>query len=526
MNLGDFLTRIRDRWQIMGGFLRVASVLVSIVVLISLSYIIVDLVKPSYVTLFSSLEPTDANAVTEELKAMKVPYRLIDQGRTVLVPEKQVYETRNQLTSNGILTNDGKGFGLFDESKFGQSNFEQQVNYQRALQEELRRTVLHIDGVKDARVHLVMPAKSVFVDDAGITTASVTLTLAQGVTLTRSQVQGIGALFVGSVEGLKVENLYIIDNFGNVLSDELILALDPDVLLNKMTVEQLKLQREYERQLEKKIQEMLSPITGANNFVAKVTAELDFNKQEITRNSSDNPDNQKVSEYHLKESGRQGDVGGPVGTDSNITQYPYSSELYSTNYTKEEDTINYQSSTSQETVVSAPGQVKRLSVAVVVNDNTDIIKDEAKIKDAVATAVGLNYARGDQISVTSQYFDDTVEKKAAADAAQAKYARDRLNMYILIAVCAFLLLLLLILLIAYLVRRRRRRREERFAAEQEEIEAAEALAAEEELAEGAAMAELEPHIPDPIESKQDMIRGMAKEKPSDIAEVLKLWLRD
>ena len=525
MNLSDFLTRIRDRWELMGTFLRVSAVLVSIVVMISLSYLIVDFVRPTYVTLFSSLEPVDANAITEELKSMKVPYRLIDQGRTVLVPEKQVYETRNQLTSNGVLTNDGRGFGLFDESRFGQSNFEQQVNYQRALQEELRRTVLHIDGVKDARVHLVMPEKSLFIEDQGLTTASVTLTLDSGVALTRQQVQGIGALFIGSVEGLTTDNLYIIDNMGNVLSDELLLGLDPDLLLSQLTVEQLRLQREYERQLEKKIQEMLLPITGANNFVAKVTAELDFNKQEITRNSNENPDNQMISEHHLRETGRAADIGGPVGTDSNITQYPYATDLYGSQYTREEDTVNYQSSSSQETVISAPGQVKRLSVAVVVNDNTDTIKDEAKIRDAVAAAIGFSYARGDQISVTSQYFDDSADRQAQADAAQAQYERERNRLYILIAVCVFIILLLLILLIAYLVRRIRRRREERIIMEMEELEAAEAEAAEAE-AQLPTIAELEPFVPDPIDSKQDMLRNLAKDKPNDIAEVLKLWLRD
>ncbi|MCL2767059.1 MAG: flagellar M-ring protein FliF, partial [Peptococcaceae bacterium] len=192
MNLSDFLAHIRNRWQIMGTFLRVSAVVVAVVVLVSASYLITDAIRPNYVTLFSSMEPGTASAVTEELKSMSVPYRITDQGRTILVPEQYVYETRNQLASTGILTNDGRGFGLFDDSRFGQSNFEQQVNYQRALQDELRKTVMHIDGVRDARVHLVLPEKSVFIDDKGDTKASVTVTMEPGESLTRQQVQGIG----------------------------------------------------------------------------------------------------------------------------------------------------------------------------------------------------------------------------------------------------------------------------------------------------------------------------------------------
>jgi flagellar M-ring protein FliF len=378
-----------------------------------------------------------------------------------------------------------------------------------------------------------MPTKSVFVSEQEDTTASVTLTLKPDQKLTFPQVQGIGALFIGSVHGLKPENLHIIDSAGNVLSDELSLASSPDLMLTKATVEQMRLQREYERDLEKKIRQMLVLITGLDNFVATVTAELDFNKQEINRSTNENPDNLKISEHHVRETGRAGDFGGPVGTDSNITQVPFAQTLNSTNYTREEDTINYQTGTSQEMVIQAPGQVKRLSVAVVINDNTDLIKDEGKIKDAVAAAIGFNYERGDQISVTSQFFDDSAQRRADAEAKRLADEKAKNQLYMLIAAGILLLLLLLILLIAWIasvLRRRRERKAERLAAELEEREAAEVaameLADQEELAAAAAIAELEPRIPEPVETKQDLLRKMAGDKPNDIADVLKLWLRD
>lgn len=515
MNLGGFIATFKERWQALSRNQKIISVLVAAGVLICLIYLLLVVTRPKYAPLLTGLDPKEAGAIAENLKTLNIPYKLADQGQTITVPESQVYEARIQLASNGVLGGGGKGFELFDQSKFGQSDFDQQVNYQRALQEELRRTVVCLEGVQDARVHLVLPPKSVFANDQGVPTASVALTLKPSAELKREQVQGICDLFVGSVEGLKPENIHIIDSKGNVLSDDLTLKSDPDVVLTKTTLEQQKLQRDYEKELEKRVQQMLVRITGHNNSVAMVTADLDFSKQQVTSSTNTNPDNVKVSEHSVRETGSGSELGNAVGTDTNITTTPFAQTTGASSFSKEENTINYQVSTVQETMVAAPGRVKRLSAAVVVNDYPGSQVDVQKIKDAVAAAIGYDESRGDQISVSSMAFDDSLQKKLDAEEAQAKSARERERMIIYATVAAILLLLLLALLIVFIVRRRRSA--QRLLEEEEEID---------ETFIPVGVLEQESEQQEYKDDKQEQIRKLASEKPNDIAEILKLWLKD
>jgi len=515
LNLGGYLAMFKERWQALSRTHKIISVLVAVGILLCFIYLGLMAVRPSYELLLSGLDPKEAGVIAEKLKTMKIPYQLADQGQTIKVPKAQVDEARIQLASSGVLGGIGKGFELFDQNKFGQSDFDQQVNYQRALQEELRRTIIHLEGVQDARVHLVLPKKSVFVNDQGTSAASVALTLKPAAQLKPEQIQGICDLFVGSVEGLKPENIHIIDNAGNVLSDNLKLNSDPDVVLTKTTLEQQKLQREYEKELEKRVQQMLTRITGQNNSVAMVTADLDFSKQQVNSTTNTNPDNVKVSEHTVRETGTGSETGGAVGTDSNITTTPFAQSIDSSKYSKEDSTINYQVSSKQETLVAAPGRVRRLSAAVVVKDNAESPVDVQKIKDAVAAAIGYDQSRGDQISVSSMAFDDSLQKKLEAEAAQEKIAKETRRLYIYAAIAGVLLLALLALLVMYLLKRRRARR---LIEEEEEIEVEKAF-----IPVGALEQEPEQELRD---DKQEQIRKLASEKPGDIAEILKLWLRD
>jgi len=514
LNLGGYKAMFKERWQALSRNQKIISVMVAAGILVSFIYLILVATRPSYEPLLSGLDPKEAGVIAEKLKTMKIPYQLADQGQTIKVPKSQVYEARIQLASSGVLGGDGKGFELFDQNKFGQSDFDQQVNYQRALQEELRRTISHLEGVQDARVHLVLPQKSVFINDQGTPTASVALKLKPAAQLKPEQVQGVCDLLVGSVEGLKPENIHIIDNAGNVLSENLKSYGDPDMVLTKATLEQQKLRREYEKELEKRIQQMLTRITGQNNYVAMVTADLDFNKQQVNSTTNTNPDNLKVSERIVKETGSGVETGGAVGTDSNITTTPFAQNIGSSNYSKEDSIINYQVSTRQETMVAAPGRVKRLSAAVVVKDNVDNPADVQKIKDAVAAAIGYDQSRGDQISVTSMTFDDSLQKKLEAEAAQEKIAKERGRLIIFAAVAGILLLALLVLLVMYLLKRRRAA--QGLINEEEEIEEA-------FIPVGVLEQQPEQELKD---DKQEQIRKLAYEKPNDVAEILKLWLRE
>jgi flagellar M-ring protein FliF len=468
--------------------------------------------RPAFEPLFSGLEAKDAGIIVEKLKTMKIPYQLTDQGKTIKVPESQVYEARIQLASSGTLGGGGMGFELFDQNKFGQTDFEQQVGYQRALQEELRRTVVQMDGVEQARVHLVLPQKSVFVNDQGTPTASVALKLKPTARVKPEQVQGICDLFVGSVEGLKPENVHIIDTEGNVLSDNL-KSSDPKILAARATFDQQKAQRDYEKELEKRVQLMLSRVMGQNNAVVMVTADLDFSQQQTTSTIASNPDNLKISEHAIKETGTGQNSGGVPGVDSNIPTTPVVQGLGSSDYSREDNTTNYQVSTIQDTVVKAPGGVRRLSASVVVNEGT-VPADVQKVRDVVAAAIGYDTVRGDAINVSGMVFDDSYQKKIEAEMAQAEAAaRDRERFIAYVLAGGALLAVILILAVILLRRRSAQRvdedREEGFIAVRD-------MEAEMEAEQGKEVGK----------DKQNQVRNIARDNPRELAEVLKVWIKD
>lgn len=509
MSPGGLIARFRERWQNLNQTQKIISALVAAGVVVCLVYLGQVATRPAFAPLFSGLEPKDAGIIVEKLKTMKIPYQITDQGKTIKVPERQVYEARIQLASSGALGGGGMGFELFDQNKFGQTDFEQQVGYQRALQEELRRTVVQLDGVEQARVHLVIPQKSVFVNDQGTPTASVALKLKPTARIKPEQVQGICDLFVGSVEGLKPENVHVIDTEGNVLSDNL-KSSDPKILAARAAFDQQKAQRDYEKELEKRVQHMLARVMGQSNAVAMVTADLDFSQQQTTSTLASNPDDLKISEHTIKETGKGKETGGAPGTDSNITTTPFAQGTGSSDYSREENTTNYQVSTKQETVVKAPGGVRRLSASVVVNEGT-VPVDVQKVRDVVAAAIGYDQSRGDQINVSGMAFDDSYQKKIDAEMAQAEAKareRDRLFTYTLAGGA-----LLFVILTLFVILLRRRRSAQRVTEDEEE----------EFIAVKDIEAEREQEV---RENKQNQIRDIAKEKPGEVAEILKVWIKE
>lgn len=506
MNPGDLLVRLKERWQALNPTQQKVAALVAVGIVVSLFFFVHLLLQPAYAPLLTELDPKDAGVIIEDLKTMKVPYQIADQGKTIMVPESQVYETRIQLANNGSLGG-GIGFELFDQNKFGQTDFEQQVGYQRALQEELRRTLVQIEGVDQARVHLVIPQKSVFINtDQGTPSASVALKLKPGARLKNEQVQGICDILVGSLEGLKPENVHIIDTEGNVLSDNLD-SSDTGAVMTRTALEQQKAQREYEKELEKRVQQMLTRILGQDKAVAMVTAELDFNQQQTTSTTATNPQDLKISERSVRESGSGTEAGGAPGTDSNVTTTPFIEGAGSSNYTREENEINYQVNTVQETVINAPGSVRRLSASVVVSESDGPV-DTQKVQDVVAAAIGFDQSRGDQINVSSMVFDDTFQKKVGEELAQMEKEAEAERLYTFALIGGIVLVALVLALIIW----RRRSAQRIDTAEGEEFVPLTEVEVEE--------------IPEYKDDKQQKVRDMAREKPQEIAELLKVWIKD
>jgi flagellar M-ring protein FliF len=508
MDPKPILAPIKERWQALPRSRQVLFTAAAAGLLATVIYLAVLIAQPAYAPLFTGLEPKQAGKIAEELKNMKVPYRLEDQGKTITVPEGQVHNVRIQLASKGILADSGAGWELFDRQKFGVTDFEQQVNYQRALEGELSRTITSLDEVEQARVHLVLPKESLFLDNQVEPSASIALKLKGE--LKPEQVKGIMDLVVGSVQGMKPENVHIIDMEGNVLSDNLALA-DERAKLMKLSMDQYQIRRQYEKELETRIQQMLTKILGPNKAVAMVTADLDFDQRQTTTTTVQ--PGQTLSQQTITESGSGTGAGGAPGTN---TAQPGQTIPALTGgnsqYQKQQTITNYQLGSQQQTLVAAPGTLRRLSIAVVLNGNYSAPQVQ-QIQDMVSAAVGLQQNRGDQINVSAMPFDTSYLDQFRQETAQPPTMLAGLKKYWPVAAGAAGLLMGLLLLILFIRRRRRRAYE---------------LEAVEEMPKTPVVTG---HVPAPEEKpaqpgRTQQIREMAREKPAQVAEVLKLWLKE
>lgn len=400
--------------------------------------------RPSMSTLFSNLQSADAAAISDRLRDLKVPYEISDDGSLIKVPSNQVYDLRNRMTTQGLPAGGTVGFEIFNKSNFGMSEFNQKVSYLQALQGELVRTISQLAQVEGARVHLVMPEDQLYTEKEQDAKASVVLRLKRGMTLGDDQVAGIVRLVASSVEGLKPENVEITDTNANMLSEA---TGDSGGLNARLSATQARLKREYEQTMQKDIQSMLDNVAGPGKSVVRVSARMNFDHTEKTEESvtpgATAGKGVLVSEDTVSEtySGAAARSRGPVSVTQlrpGTTTGPSGSD-----YTHTETSNKYEITKSKVHTVLAPGQVERLSVAVMLDRAIGSDKIPA-IQDTVKAAVGLDEARGDQITVSSVMFDkadDKAQQKEEAAAAKTDLiktiAKDGAAIILLIAFLFF-----------------------------------------------------------------------------------------
>ncbi|MFW6180084.1 MAG: flagellar basal-body MS-ring/collar protein FliF, partial [Desulfohalobiaceae bacterium] len=367
--------------------------------------------RPQYEVLYSDLSQEDASQVVEELKDQGVDYKLENQGKTILVPSDQVYELRLDVAGKDLMQDSGEGLELFQETQIGQTDFVQQVNYQRALQGELSSTISGMPEVQGARVHLVLPERSLFIEERTPASASVMLRMESGGDLDQSQIQGIVNLVATAVEGLDKENITVADASGNLLSQ----PQDEDSIQG-LTNTQLEYKTKLENALQQRIERMLGPVIGQGRIMARVNADVDFSEKNIFKENFD-PDSQVVrSEQKTREqsSGTAGAEEGEVGPE-------YEEEEQAGTETNQESSRS-QSTTNfeidkEETNISVPqGQLDRLSAAVVVDGSYEASEEGEsefvpksqeelqQIESLAKNAIGFDSDRGDSIEVTSMDF--------------------------------------------------------------------------------------------------------------------------
>jgi len=357
--------------------------------------------RPTYATLFNNLNAQDASKIVDKLKEKAVPYRLDDNGKTVLVPKEQVYELRLSLAGDGLPQSSVIGYEIFDRTNLGVSDFVQKVNYRRALEGELARTILQIDEVEAVRVHLALPEKSLFKEDQKPSTASVVMKLRSGKPLRRESVQGIAHLVSSSVEGLEPADVSIVDSRGILLSDNA-KGNTPAA----MTSTQYELQQQVETYLGRKAQSLLESVVGTGNAVVQVSADLDFRQVERTLEQYD-PENTAVrSEQISEEKTTTGDSAPPSTRSNTLT--------------------NYEVNKTVEHIVENLGSIRRLTVAALVNGTPKTVEKDGqkttetaprpkeemdKMTDLVRQAVGFNPQRNDEVTVTNLSFGTPLQEQ-------------------------------------------------------------------------------------------------------------------
>ncbi|NTU42075.1 MAG: flagellar M-ring protein FliF, partial [Nitrospirales bacterium] len=396
--------------------LLVSVVLAVAVVVFALSWI----QKADYQVLYANLSESDAGSVVQKLKELKVPYRI--EAGSITVPSDKVYDLRLQLAAQGIPQGGGIGFELFDKTDFGTTDFVQKLNYRRALQGELGRTIMALSEVEQCRVHLAIPEKSLFVQEGNSPSASVLVKLRPGRTLSQGQIQGIVHLVSSSIEGLNPRAVTVVDSHGEMLTR----PADSDMA--GLSSSQLEFQRSYEKEMESRILGILEPVVGKNKVRAKVTAALDFTKTEKTEEKYD-PDSQVVrSEQKNIERSASGGSGGIAGVGSNLPGKGGQTSSSQSGSQKQHETINYEISKVVSHSVNSAGELKRLSVAVIV-DGAYIGREGAKerkyaprseddirrYEELVKNAVGFTSARGDEVRVVNMPFESLPQEEAGEE---------------------------------------------------------------------------------------------------------------
>ena len=373
--------------------------------------------QPDYALLFARLDATDASQVVEQLRADDIPYKLEESGTAIYVPRPQVYDLRLRFAGEGLVSEGPVGYELFDSGTMGMTDFMQKLNYKRALEGELARTVSNVRQVSQARVHLVTPDRSPFRDQQVRPSASVILQLASSSALTPAQVEGVASLVAGAVEGMDVTDVTVLDTRGNVLSN-------PDAGNDDLTLtsNQLRTQRAIEEHFAENGQSMLDRVLGPGRAVVRVAAALDFSRSVQETEAIDPESATVISEEKLEE---QGEVDAST---SSIR--------------------NYELSRTRERSEKSVGDVEYLTVSVILDYRPapppaeDAPEDEAppeplpysdeeigQIEALVKNAVGFNPDRGDRFAIHQARFDTSIDDQIVAELREQE-AGERLQIYL------------------------------------------------------------------------------------------------
>jgi flagellar M-ring protein FliF len=484
--------------------------------------------KPSYAPLYSNLSGTDASAIVDKLNAGGTPYELADGGQTIMVPQDKVYDLRLSMSGAGLPAGKDTGYALLDKQGVTTSEFMQHVGYQRALEGEMANTIDAIDGVQSATVHLAIPQKDVFTEDQQKPTASVLVATAPGQPLASNQVQAIVHLVSSSVVGLAPDQVTVADATGKVLS-----AGGEDSTVDAAGSTGAQQTQQFEQRMNTSLQQMIDQVVGPGHAVVKITADLNFDRtdtksQAYVADPKLPPLSQSKSSETYTGSGVPG--GGVLGPDN--IQVPVGT-AGAGKYARSSQTQDNAVGVVTRTVQSAPGAVRKLNVAVLLDKNTAAGVDTAAVQKLISSAVGLDPRRGDTMAVTKLPFDQTVTTaaKQALDAAHRAEARTQL-----VAMGKTIGAAVIALVLLFLAWRSTKRRRQATLTDEEREHLAEMQTALDEarsraLGRGGDTPALESAPPrdpgdDDREQRHNELAALVERQPDEVAQLLRGWLAD
>jgi flagellar M-ring protein FliF len=516
----EYAAELREKWSdatplIKGLIIAGGLALVDVLVLLLTSGEPDD----DYAVAFSKLELSDASEITALLDEQTTPYRLADDGTTILVPKEQVHQVRLTIAGKGLPKGGEVGFELMDNLQLGSTEFERRVSYVRALQGELVRTIGRLEQVDDVRVHIALPEPSLFVKENSSATAAVFLRLLPGMTLNSEEVRGIKHLVASSIEKLSHQDVTVVDTTGRLLVGESC----AEETINSPE-DNLALQTEFQNSVEQKLQSLLEQVFGPGQVLVRVNAELNFDKKVVDRELFEPVANEEGLVSSLKQldesyTGTNAGTAMPSGSDANIPGYQSSAQGDTeSEYTRQEVEREYKVNETHEQLVVAPGTVDRMSVAVMVNKELTSA-EQASISEVVGAAIGADAQRSDQISVVGMPFDDSLSKKVDKLLEDDK-ADSQLPIPLPYLAAAGAALLLLVVVFLWFRRRRAQETEE----EEAEVTVDGQPVLEQEVSDLAMELQQMGQGRNGSEEIQMHLKRLASKQPENVARVLRTWL--
>lgn len=500
---GVDLPAVKQRWKNLSRPVRVSLLAVAAGALVIIGALVFSsITSPPMEVLFGELDLQQAQAIASKLDELNIPYQTGEEGTTIMVPRDQKDHLRLKLSPD--IYAHGAGFALFENNSLIASDFERRAQWQIALEEELRRTITSVEAVEQARVHLVIPEGGVFIREKSKPSASVFIKLKPLASLNQTQIQGILNLVAGSVENLTPENITMVDSQGNLLFDPY--REEDDKFVSTAVEKQMALTRQFEKEVEGRLKSILERVYGPGKAVAMVTAELDFDTKERTTVTYDNPVNRSEQRIEERYQGT-GTAPAEVG-ESNIPGYAAPAGGGDYSYERLEEIVNYEIGETKDYIATAPGQIQRLSAAVMVDEGAGSPEVAAQVTTMLMSALGIDNNRGDSISVQLVPFDSSWQDdwEEQPEPASPKFILE--PKLIIVAVAGILLLLILVIT---LIRKSRSARLKPVLVPTE----------------AALRKVMEEKVPETVDSgKRGKVRQLAETEPENVALLLKTWLAE